>query len=305
MSKDVLSILKKRRKIELGVKTRRLDVWWRSDKGQHSESHSWLGYVALLIATFGFLLKSCLANPLVFATAYPVRDDEMFLADLTSLAFGDGLSLRILQLVRAVFSQDGVYAVEQMGGTGTDGLIMVFATIDHLVVVDSGDLRVIAASYIGIQESGGLDQIGASLSNVQTFGFSETALTAVGYQSTPTSELSQGRKAQDIADESDVNSSAVLPDTLEGFQVALGVKLAIERAQNLEFEVMGLSMGLLKAQLLPVDIFLQKSVIQAGTAVEINHELGLFEDPRDPGCFSIPVRKSLLPSSSQGLWADF
>ena len=45
-------------------------------------------------------------------------------------------------MIGSGIAQESADAIEKMGGTATDGLGVVFAFVDHLIIVDGGDLGV-------------------------------------------------------------------------------------------------------------------------------------------------------------------
>ena len=107
-----------------------------------------------LFLFLGMLLTVLLAGALVVALANCLGHLVALLDDGQSLLFGQGCTVQVVQHIGAVFSQDDQDPVEQVGGAGTDRLGVVLALVDHLVVVEGSDLRVMLAGDLGIQESG-------------------------------------------------------------------------------------------------------------------------------------------------------
>ena len=151
-----------------------------------------------------------------------------------------------------MLTQDDIDSVQQMGGTRTDGLQMMLTQFHHLLVVDGCDLGVPKSGHLSVEEGSGLDQVRASLGDVQALGLGIAALAAERDQATPTPEIAQGRKAQDIADEGDEDGCTVLPDALKRFQVALRMKLTVERTHGFETQLMDLGLCGADAFLLPL-----------------------------------------------------
>lgn len=63
----------------------------------------------------------------------------------------DFRSIHITQLIGLVLTEHDQHPVEQMRGTGTDGLFVMFPLVDQLIVVDRRHLRVPAPGDLGIQ----------------------------------------------------------------------------------------------------------------------------------------------------------
>lgn len=105
----------------------------------------------------------------------------MVMDDLKSLGFADRGTFHVSQYEGTIFTQDTQDTVEEMSGTGTDGLGMMLALVDHLVIVNGSYLWVMQAGHIRIQVGVFLDKAGSSLGNLQTLCFSVGRLLAVGH----------------------------------------------------------------------------------------------------------------------------
>ncbi len=116
-----------------------------------------------------------------------------------------------------------------MGGASADGLQVMLTVGDHLLVIDGRDLWIPKASDLSVEKGGGLDQVGAGLGDMQATGLGLAALGAKGDHATPAAKVAQGREAQDVADEGDVDGGAVLADALKGLEMALRMQLPVKR----------------------------------------------------------------------------
>lgn len=115
----------------------------------------------LLAASEVAALYPCLltgfARAVVIPTSDLVEDVKTLLADAAGGALVNGGAIDIAQLVGAILFQNDVDAIQQVGGTSTDRLQVMFAALHHMDVVDGGNLGIPAAGDLGVQEGGGLD----------------------------------------------------------------------------------------------------------------------------------------------------
>ena len=109
------------------------------------------------------LLGASLAHPMVVATAHLVGDLVAFLANGAGGAFIHRSSIDVAKFVGTVFPEQDVDPIQQMGGTSTECLEVVFPQLHHLGVVDGGNLRIPQPGHLGVEDGSGLDQIGAGL----------------------------------------------------------------------------------------------------------------------------------------------
>jgi hypothetical protein len=107
------------------------------------------------------------AHTMVISLAHFFRDRVTLLANGPGLAFADRGSIDISEFQGAVLSQDDKDPGEHMSSASTDGLEMMLAFVNHLIVVHGCDLRVIQASDVSGQKGGSFEQVWASLGNVQ------------------------------------------------------------------------------------------------------------------------------------------
>jgi hypothetical protein len=111
----------------------------------------------------------------------------------------------------------------------------MFAQFDHLLVVDDRDLGVPKPGYLSVEEGRGLDQVRASLGDVQALGLGVTALAAERDEAAPTPKIAQGRKAQNIADKGDEDGctdGAELTERWTLFQPFIARQLSITNVAN-------------------------------------------------------------------------
>ena len=64
-------------------------------------------------------------------------------------------------MVRAVLFKDGVDATGQVGSTSADGLMVMFTIVDHLAIVEGGELDIVESGNLGIEIKGGFNEVGA------------------------------------------------------------------------------------------------------------------------------------------------
>jgi hypothetical protein len=100
-------------------------------------------------ALYSFLLAG-FAHAVVTPTPVFFGDVETLLADATGSAVVNGSAIDVAQLVGAILFQDDIDAIQQVGGTSTDGLQVMLAALHYLSVVDGGDLGIPAAGDLGI-----------------------------------------------------------------------------------------------------------------------------------------------------------
>gem|GEM_PF-4461808 len=144
--------------------------------------------MALVAALGTFLGAGAALADIVTLTDF-VRDVVTGHKDGAGLTPGDGLAIYVPQFIRTVFFEDDVDAVEEVSGTGADGLRVMSASFDHLLVVDGGDLRVVEPGDIGIHKSCGLDKIGASLRDMEASCLRLSALAAERDHPAPAAEV--------------------------------------------------------------------------------------------------------------------
>ena len=91
-----------------------------------------------LCLTFGPFPASTpvVAPPYFFGHYVPFQDDG------PCFFRRDRCAVHVSEFIGTVFEQDDPYPIEQVSGTGTHGLVVVLAFVDHLVVIDGRDLRV-------------------------------------------------------------------------------------------------------------------------------------------------------------------
>ena len=114
-------------------------------------------------ATFCALFLSGLASPGVVALSNLVWDLISREDTFAGREFVDRLVLFIAQLKGTLLGENGVDTTGQMGSSGADGLGMMFTVVDHLLVVDGGELDIPLAHDVGVEIEGGFNQIGACL----------------------------------------------------------------------------------------------------------------------------------------------
>jgi hypothetical protein len=153
----------------------------RRDVARHLSEliHSWdakKGYWPLLsLSTFRFPAALCLAFRLLLPMSFgrPATHflwHRIVLCDNRScLLDWNFRTVHIAHLIGFIFTEDGQYPIEQMRGTSTHGLFMMFPFVHHLVVVDCRHLWIEAPSNLGIQIRKLLDQIRTSLGDMQAF----------------------------------------------------------------------------------------------------------------------------------------
>ena len=99
-------------------------------------------FLTSIVTLLYLLLDTSFAHAMVVATTHLIGHVESFLANATGCALIDRATIDVTEFVRTVFTEDDVDAVQQMGGRSTECLKVMFSQIDHLGVVDGGDLRV-------------------------------------------------------------------------------------------------------------------------------------------------------------------
>jgi hypothetical protein len=170
-----------------------------------------------------------------------------------------------------------------MSSAGADSLKEVFAFVDHLVVVNGSDLRVVGACDLGVEESSAFEEIRASLGNRKAAGTSLTGLVAGGDEARPGEEVVDRGETLDVADEGDEDSGAVLGDAGDGFEVTERMKLSIERVDDVELKGMLKSFPVGEARLFAREESLQEMVVdRRGRAVEVNDLIGFLDERGEP-----------------------
>jgi hypothetical protein len=101
-----------------------------------------------------------LSNATVVALAYLVGHMIVLQTDVACGVLVNGGAVHIPQFIRSVIAQDGVNPGEQVGSAGTGSLEMMFAMVQHLPVVEGGDLGIPVTSNPSIEKGSGLDQVG-------------------------------------------------------------------------------------------------------------------------------------------------
>lgn len=96
--------------------------------------------------------------------------------------------IAVAHLIRFVSAQYRQHPVEHVRRTRAHRLRMMLAFAHHLVIVDRGDLWIVAARYLGIQIGEFFDEIRSSLSDMQALGFILGILLAVRDQYLSTHE---------------------------------------------------------------------------------------------------------------------
>ncbi len=256
-----------------------------------------------VLFSFGALIPAFTAATPVVALADRLGHEVACPHDRPALCRGHWCAIHAAQFVGLILSQHSQHPVQEVGGAGTQGLVVVLALVYHLVVVDGGDLRVPLASDIGMEVGILLDQIGASLGDVQALGFTIRTLAAVGNQAVPAPELPRRAKALRVLDEAGIHRRAVLAHALEGFQMALGMDLAIQRAHGVESHLVLLPLQKGQMLLLSAHFSLEQAKVQIRVrrAVQGQDLLG----QRDQGVDPVPrigeVHLAGLPVLAQRL----
>ena len=83
-----------------------------------------------------------LASAAIVALAHLVRDGIVGSDERPGLGWSNRVVIHIAQLIGTILFENDVDPVQEMGGTGTHGLMVMVAFTNHLVVVDGGDLVV-------------------------------------------------------------------------------------------------------------------------------------------------------------------
>lgn len=152
--------------------------------------------------------------------------------DSPGVLSGDGCTVDIAQLVGSIFLENDVYSIQEMSGAGTDCLRVMLAPVQHLIVVDDGNLWIEFAGNIGIEKAVLLNQVGTGLGNVEPFAFGVTALAAIRDQAVPATEVTGIGKASGATNETCVNRTALFANTKKGFDVSTGMQLKIGRMNS-------------------------------------------------------------------------
>ena len=121
-----------------------------------------------------FIAPKTLIVPFAYLIGYAIFETQ-----LAGFGGGNRLTLKVAQFIGALFLQNGIDAAGKMGGAGTDGLSVVFAILDHLFVIDGGQLHIPLASDFGIDVQGCFDEVRASVGHRKPLGLALAALFAV------------------------------------------------------------------------------------------------------------------------------
>ncbi len=148
---------------------------------------------------------------------------------LSRLLASERCSIDIAQFIRFVSAQHRQHPIKQVGRTRTHRLLMVLALAHHLIVVDGGDLRIVAAGNFRIQIRIFLDQIRPGLGQMQALRFTLSTLIAHGHHASPAPKQAGRAETARIADKTGIDGCTVLTHPFECFQVPAGMYCPIER----------------------------------------------------------------------------
>jgi hypothetical protein len=81
--------------------------------------------------------------------------------DAFGFGAGDGGAVEVSGLVRAVVAHEGVDAVGEVGGDGTEGVVVVPAALDHEALVEGGEVGVVLPGDVGGEVERPAEQGGA------------------------------------------------------------------------------------------------------------------------------------------------